>query len=139
MNSNYIIWPVLAQIVLTLTIFIVLGVRKSKAVKAGEINRKKTALNNKAWPEDVVKVTSNIANQFETPVIFYILCLVIYNINAVSLMANVLAWLFVLSRFIHAYIHIGTNHVPMRLRMFLIGCFVLIAMLILVVWKLATS
>lgn len=139
MNSNYIIWPVLAQIVLTLTIFIVLGVRKSKAVKAGEVNRKKTALNNKAWPEDVVKVTSNIANQFETPVIFYILCLVIYNINAVSLMANVLAWLFVLSRFIHAYIHIGTNHVPMRLRMFLIGCFVLIAMLILVVWKLTTS
>jgi hypothetical protein len=139
MNANHIIWPVLAQIFLTLTMFIVLGVRKAKAVKAGEVNRQQAALNNRVWPEDVVKVSNNIANQFEVPVLFYVLCLVLYSINAVGMVALVLAWLFALSRFAHAYVHIGSNYVPMRMRLFLVGCLVLIAMLILAVWILSTG
>jgi hypothetical protein len=114
-------------------------VRKAKAVKAGEVNRQQAALNNQVWPQDVVKVSNNIANQFETPVLFYVLCLVMHSINSVGLIAIGLAWLFALSRFAHAYVHIGSNYVPMRLRLFLVGCFVLIAMLLLVVWKMATA
>lgn len=139
MNSNHIIWPVLAQIFLTLIMFMILGVRKAKAVKSGEVNRQQAALNNQVWPQDVVKVSNNIANQFEAPVLFYVLCLVLYSINGVGIVAIVLAWLFALSRFAHAYVHIGSNYVPMRLRLFLVGCFVLIAMLIQVAWKLATE
>lgn len=62
MNSNHIIWPVLAQILLTLMMFIVLGIRKAKAVKAGAVNRQEAALDNRVWPKDVVKVSNNIAN-----------------------------------------------------------------------------
>ena len=139
MHSSHIFWPVLAQILLTLILFIVLGVRKAKAVKTGEVNRKQAALNNREWPEDVIKVSNNIANQFEFPVLFYVLCLVLYNINAVGMFAVTLAWLFTLSRFAHAYVHIGSNYVPMRFRLFLAGCLVLIAMLILVAWNLAAD
>ena len=139
MNSSHIIWPVLAQIFLTLIMFIMLGVRKVKAVKAGEVNRQQAAVNNRVWPEDVVKVSNNIANQFEAPVLFYVLCLVLYSIDAAGMAAIALAWLFALSRFAHAYVHIGSNYVPMRFRLFMIGCLVLIGMLILVAWKLATG
>ena len=139
MNSSHIFWPVLAQIFLTLTMFILLGVRKTMAVKAGEVNRQQAALNNRVWPEDVVKVSNNIANQFEVPVLFYVLCLLLYSINAAGMVAIVLAWMFTLSRFAHAYVHIGSNFVPMRLRLFLVGCLVVIAMLILVAWELATG
>lgn len=139
MNSNYIIWPVLAQIFLTLMMFTILGVRKSKAVKAGEVNRQQAAMNNRVWPESVLKVSNNIANQFEIPVLFYALCLVLYNIDAVDIIAILLAWFFVLSRFAHAFVHIGSNYVPMRLRLFLVGCLILIAMLVQVAWELATA
>ena len=139
MNSNYIFWPVLAQIFLTLTMFIVLGVRKVKAVKAGEVYRQQAALNNREWPDEVVKVSNNVANQFEAPVLFYVLCLVLYSINAAGAGAIALAWLFALSRYAHAYVHIGSNYVPMRFRLFMIGCLVLIVMLILAAWKLATG
>lgn len=139
MNSSHIIWPVLAQVLLTLIMFIILGVRKAKAVKSGKVNRKQVALNNREWPEDVLKVSNNIANQFELPVLFYVLCLVLYSLNAVAMFAIILAWLFVLSRFAHAYVHIGSNYVPMRLRLFLLGCLVVIAMLILVAWVLITG
>lgn len=57
MNSSDVFWPVLAQIFLTLTMFIVLGVRKAKAVKTGRVNRQQAALDNRVWPEDVVKVS----------------------------------------------------------------------------------
>ena len=138
MNSTHIIWPVLAQIFLTLIMLIVLGARKAKAVKVGDVNRQQAAFNNRVWPEDVVKVSNSIANQFETPLPFYVLCLVFYRINAAGLIAIVLAWMFVLSRLAHAYVQIGSNYVPMRLRFFLIGCLVLIAMLLLGAWSLTS-
>lgn len=137
MISNHIFWPVLAQVFLTLIMFIVLGVRKAKAVKARQVNRQQAALDNRVWPEEVVKVSNNIANQFEAPVLFYILCLVMYSIGAAGTAAVTLAWVFALSRYAHAYVHVGTNYVPMRLRLFLVGCFVLLAMLTLAAWKLA--
>ena len=139
MSSNYIFWPVLAQVLLTLIMFVVLGKRKAKALQAGKVERKQAALESRVWPEDVVKVSNNIANQFEAPVLFYILCLVIYSIDAAGSVAIVLAWLFALSRCAHAYVHVGSNYVPMRLRFFMVGCLVLIAMLILVAWKLASG
>jgi hypothetical protein len=113
--------------------------RKAKAIHAGKVDRKQAALDNRVWPDDVVKVSNNIANQFEAPVLFYILCLVIYSIDAAGTVAIVLAWLFALSRCAHAYVHVGSNYVPMRLRLFLVGCLVLLAMLTLVAWKLASG
>ena len=137
MSSSHIFWPVLAQVFLTLMMFIVLGARKARAVKAGNVNRQQAALDNRVWPEDVVKVSNNIANQFEVPILFYILCVVLYSINAAGIVAVVLAWLFVVSRYAHAWVHVGSNYVPVRMRLFMVGCSVLLAMLAVAAWKLA--
>ncbi len=136
MSSSHILGPVLAQVFLTFVMFIVLAVRKARAVKAGEVDRQQTALNNRLWPDDVVKVSNNIANQFEAPVLFYVLCLVLNSLNAAGTVAVVLAWLFVASRYAHAYVHVNSNYVPVRMRLFMVGCSVLLAMLILAVWAL---
>ncbi|CAD5275787.1 conserved membrane hypothetical protein [Alteromonas sp. 38] len=137
MNSSHIFWPVLAQVFLTLVLFIILGARKAKVVKAGKVNRQQAALDNRVWPEEVVKVSNNIANQFEVPILFYVLCVVLYSINAAGIVAVVLAYMFVVSRYAHAWVHVGSNYVPMRLRLFMVGCVVLLAMLGVAVWKLA--
>jgi|GEM_PF-5567652 len=44
MNSSQIFWPVLAQVFLTLVMFILLGVRKARAIKAGGVNRQQAAM-----------------------------------------------------------------------------------------------
>ena len=80
MNSNLIIWPVLAQVILTWLIFIILGIRKAKDVKTGNVVRSKVALDNKAWSVDVIKVSNNIANQFQTPILFYVLSFIIFSL-----------------------------------------------------------
>ncbi|MDI9245185.1 MAPEG family protein [Marinobacter sp. CHS3-4] len=138
MNSTHIFWPVLAQVFLTLAMFILLGARKAAAVKAGKVNRQQAALDNRVWPEDVVKVSNNIANQFELPILFYVLCFVLYSINAAGTAAIVLAWVFAASRYAHAWVHVGSNYVPMRMRLFMVGCVVVLAMLGMAVWQLAT-
>ncbi|QJD60396.1 hypothetical protein HG264_16705 [Pseudomonas sp. gcc21] len=139
MHPSHIFWPVLAQILLTLIMYIVLGMRKASAIKTGAVNRQQAALDNKVWPEDVVKVSNNIANQFEAPILFYVLCLVAYSINAAGTIAVTLAWIFVAGRYVHAYVHVSSNYVPVRLRLFLAGCLALMAMLGLLVWQLASA
>jgi hypothetical protein len=138
MNSNLILWPVLVQITLTWVMFILLGIRKTQDIKSGKVDRAKTALDNKAWSESVIKVSNNIANQFQTPILFYTLCFIIFSLNIVTTAVLVLAWLFVISRIMHAYVHIGSNHVPYRMNIFLFGCVALIFMTLYCMWQLLT-
>ncbi len=131
MNLSNILLPVLIQVSLTMIVFLILGVRKSKAVKAGEVDLKKAALNNSAWPDDVIKVSNNIANQFQTPILFYVLCIFFFITNTVNTIVIVLAWIYAISRLIHAYVHIGSNYVPARFSIFIIGVISLFMMLIM--------
>lgn len=139
MNLSSIFLPVLIQVLLTLIMFLILGARKSKAIKAGGVDRQKAALNNSAWPEDVVKVSNNIANQFQMPNLFYVLCIFFYTTNTVNTAVLVIAWLYVLTRIIHAYIHISSNYVPARYRAFLISAICLIVMTFIAFSKLLIS
>lgn len=131
MNSNQIFWPVLVQIMITIGGFMLLGVRKARAVKSDSVDLAKAALDNDAWPDDVLKVSNNIRNQFQVPVLFYVLCFMFYSIDAVSAAVVYLAWAFVISRVIHAYIHMSSNYVPARFGAFTIGFVITTVMVIL--------
>ncbi len=130
MNSNEIFLPVLVQILITITGFLLLGVRKTRAVKSGQVDMDKTALDNDAWPDYVLMVSNNIRNQFQVPVLFYVLCFLLYSIDAVSTTVLYLAWAFVISRAIHAYIHMSSNFVPARFSVFTLGFLIVIAMFV---------
>jgi len=139
MQVELILWPVLVQVFLTLGMFVLLGVRKAKAIREGGVDRQKAALDNHAWPAGVIKVSNNIQNQFQTPILFYVLCLAFLIINGVSLAVFLIACMYSVSRLIHAYIHVGSNYVPARLRAFMIGCIALIALSIMLVLQLAVN
>ena len=128
MDPKQIFWPVLVQILLTIVGFMLMGVQKAKAVKANDVDMTKTALNNDAWPEYVMKITNNVRNQFQVPLLFYVLCFVFYSINAVTTTVLYLAWAFVITRIIHAYIHMSSNYVPARFRVFTLGFVILVVM-----------
>ena len=130
MNANEIFLPVLVQILITITGFMLLGVRKTRAVKTGQVDLDKTALDNDAWPDYVLMVSNNIRNQFQVPVLFYVLCFLLYSIDAVSTTVLYLAWAFVISRAIHAYIHMSSNFVPARFSVFTIGFLIMVAMFV---------
>jgi len=133
MNQKLIFILVLAQIMLVFLLYIRLGIEKSRAVKAGSVDRKKAAINPREWPEHVIKVSNNIANQFEVPVIFYTLALILYVTEGVNEVILILSGVFVISRYIHAYFHITSNYVPYRFKAFLVGT---LTLLFITIWQL---
>jgi hypothetical protein len=128
MKENYIFLPLVIQIGLVFWLYIYLAITKSRAMKAGQVDEQRRALHDDAWPDSVLQVNNCIRNQFEVPVLFYILVIVLWLTQSVNLVIHILAWVFVASRILHAYIHIGSNYVPMRRRVFMFGCLVLIIM-----------
>lgn len=136
MNRDLIFGPVLVQVVLTLAVYVLLIKAKIRAMRAGKVDMARRALHDDAWPDDVMAINNNIRNQFELPVLFYVLALSLWALHAVHELALIAAWLFVVSRIAHAWIHCTTNYVPNRRRAFTVGWWVLVAMVLLLAWEL---
>ena len=128
MNSHLIYWPVLAQLSIPLVVLMLNGKRKAGDAKSGNVDREKAAMDNEAWSKPTVLTSKNLANQFQFPVVFYVLCLLLSSLNAVSTGVLVVAWLFVVARLVHAYVHVTTNYVPIRFRAFLVSMVLLLGL-----------
>ena len=128
MSSRMILLPLVAQVLLTVAVYLRLNVAKRAAVRRGEVDEARRALDEDAWPDSVRKINNNIRNQFEVPVLFYVLVLTLVALNAAGTAAIVCAWLFVLSRIAHAYVHTGSNYVPLRRKVFMTGCAMIVAL-----------
>lgn len=136
MNRDLIFLPILVQVLLTLATYVLLIKTKIRAMKAGEVDMARRALHDDAWPESVMKINNNIRNQFEVPVLFYVLAFMLWALEAVNALTLAAAWLFAVSRIVHAWIHIGSNYVPNRRRVFTVGWWIVLAMALLVAWEL---
>jgi hypothetical protein len=136
MSRDLILLPVLVQVVLTLGIYVILIREKIRAIKAGECNQARRALYEDAWPEYVLKINNNLRNQFELPVLFYVVAFALWALDAVHVLALAAAWLFAVSRIVHAWIHVGSNYLPNRRRAFTVGWWIVAVMALLVAWEL---
>jgi len=134
MTTHLILLPLLLQIALTLGLYIALTRAKAKALAAGVVDEARRALHDDAWPDSVLQINNCIRNQFEVPVLFYVLVLALLQLEAAGWLAQLLAWLFVLSRLAHALVHTGSNQVPLRRRLFTLGCVLLMLMTALLGW-----
>jgi hypothetical protein len=137
MTRSLIFVPVLAQVLLTLLIYVRLINVKVRELKAGKVDMERRALHEDAWPESVLQINNNIRNQFELPVLFYVLSFALWALHAVHWAAVGAATLFVLSRIVHAWVHLGSNIVKYRRQSFTVGWWVLLAMALLVGYELA--
>lgn len=134
-----IVYPVLAQVLLTLVLAFATGWLRVSAVRSGGVSPREVALSSERWPERVRKVGNNLANQFETPVVFYVLCGVALLVGAAGTLMVILAWLYVASRLVHSYIHVTSNHLGHRFYAFAFGVCVLAAMWIVIVLHLLSA
>ena len=138
-QDKLILLPVLLQVLLTIVVYFALVVAKIRAKNNGEVDLKKAALYDDAWPESVVKINNNIRNQFQLPVLFYVVTIVLWLLDSVGMLALALAWIFVASRAVHAYVHTGSNYVPLRRGVFTFGFFIVTVMLGMAIWAAVTS
>ena len=67
-------------------------------------------------------------NQFEMPVLFYVLVAFVLITQRANTLFVVMEWVFVACRFLHAYVHVTSNRVQLRFSLFLAGFAILMAM-----------
>ena len=117
-NSTAIFWPVMAQVLLIYAIYMLVSVRRVGAVKAGKAKASdfKTPF---VEPEASAVAVRNLSNQFELPVLIFAASIALYVTGGGGTAAVVVAWIFVLARLAHAYVHVTSNRVLFRRRLFI--------------------
>jgi hypothetical protein len=119
-NALWLIGAMLLQGGLALGLLWYLGFVRIPLVTRGEVRMDDIALDRSGWPERVQKVSNAFDNQFQLPVLFYVACLVAISFGT-TLIEVLLAFAFVVTRYVHALIHITTNNVPRRFAAYTAG------------------
>lgn len=119
-SATAIFWPVIAQVALIHAIYFLMLKRRIRAVRAG------LAKVQDYWvpaiePAPSATAARSLINQFELPVLFFLVCILLYLTAGVNHVVLAVAWLFVLSRFAHAYVHVTSNRLKLRQRFFVTG------------------
>src|SRR6185295_19090748 len=86
------------------------------------------ALREPLWPARTTRVANCFSNQFELPVLFYVLTILEVMTRHADIVFVVLAWVFVITRIVHAYIHVTYNVVIHRGIAYGVGALALILM-----------
>jgi hypothetical protein len=128
MGAAAVLAPVFVQVILTFVILLWLGKLRYEAVRSGTVQLRDIALENSSYPPEIQQVANAFRNQFELPVLFYLVSILALFTARASLTLVVLAWLFVLTRIFHALIHVTTNNVPRRFFTYFAGAAILILM-----------
>lgn len=135
MTAAAIVYPAFAHVVLTTIVLVVLGQRRAASMRAKKHTFEDVALGQEVWTEAATKASRNYANQFEFPVLFHAACAMALAAKVVDPVLVGLAWAFVASRAVHTAVHLGANKVSLRGAAFLVGVLLLLAMWIVIVWR----
>jgi hypothetical protein len=118
--SVLLLWPMLAQIGWTFCLYAWLTWARQQAVKRGKIDYSGFLLGREE-PLEVARITRNLANQFELPVVFYTVVVLLVALRAAGTIDLVAAWGFFAGRIVHSLVQTLTNDVVLRGRVFLIS------------------
>ena len=131
MTVQTILAPLFVLVALTFGLMIWMGALRVAAVRRGEVRVREIALGQPNWPPRAQQVSNCFDNQFQLPVLFYVLTILALFLRKADLLFVVMAWIFVLLRIVHATIHVTSNHVGRRFQAFAAGMVVLLLMWII--------
>ena len=131
MSVQAVLLPVFVQVILTFVLLFWMGKVRTNAVGSGEVKIKDIALRQPNWPTQPTQISNAYENQFELPVLFYLLTILAWLTRQADLLFVVLAWVFVALRVAHAYVHVTSNRVPRRFALFAAGAVILLVMWII--------
>jgi hypothetical protein len=123
--------PVFVQVALTFILLFWMGRSRLAALSSGEVKVRDIALGERNWPPRITQIANTYHNQFELPVLFYAVAAFALITRQAGSVFVVLAWLYVLTRLVHAYVYTTSNAIVWRFRIFLVGAALLAAMWIL--------
>ena len=123
-----LILPMAMHVALTALLYALLTVARAPSVWG--IGKRADGSN--PWARIEPRLSANLSNQFEWPVLFYAACLLIIQYQLQSAAAILLAWIFIGGRILHSGFQILTTNVRLRGLVFTINFLAVIGLWALV-------
>jgi hypothetical protein len=131
-----VLLPVFVLIGLTFALLLAMASARTRALSSRETTFKDIALGQQNWPQRATQFGNCFKNQFELPVLFYVLIALALPLRRADLFIVLMSWVFVVTRFAHAGIFVTSNNVGQRSLAWFAGVLVLFAMWIYFALKL---
>lgn len=133
MSTTAILLPLFVLGLWTILILFLVGYRRVGAARRGRVRSEDFKFGeSRSVPPEVSLPNRNYMNLLESPVLFYVVCIVLYVTGQSGAVPVLLAWFYVATRIVHSLIHLGYNHVLHRL-----AAFALSNLILLVLWMVA--
>jgi hypothetical protein len=108
--SQLLIFPMAAHVALTAFLYVLLTLVRAPSVWG--IGRRPDGTN--PWARLEPRISANLSNQFEWPVLFYAACLILLQHEEVGSLALPFGWIFVGGRLLHSSVQILTTSIRLR-------------------------
>jgi len=138
MTVQMILLPLFVEVILTFVLMFWMAALRTGDFSSGAVQPERIALREPNWPQRTTQVANAFANQFELPVLFYVLTILEYVTHLAGIVFVVLAWVFVIFRILHAYVHVTSNVVRLRGALFGVAALVLAIMWVIYIVEVLT-
>jgi hypothetical protein len=138
MSAEMILLPLFVEVILTFVLLFWLAPLRARDFRSG-LREEDIALRQPNWSKPSLQVQYSYSNQFELPVLFYVLTILTYITHHAGTLFVVLAWVFVIFRVLQAYVHVTNNKVRLRGAFFGISALALAIMWIVFIVEILTG
>ena len=119
--TQLLLLPAFVHFVLIVYLLTRTGYGRVRAVRTGRLKLHEIDNNKSGHPEAIRNFANNYQNQFELPVLFYVVVSFAMITGLVDSILIGLAWLFVALRVLHSFVQTGKNDIALRFKVFLAG------------------
>ena len=139
MTIQEVLLPLFLEVILTFVLLFWLAPLRGSDFSSGVTRPENVALREPNWSKRSLQVAYSYSNQFELPVLFYVLTILAWVTRHADLIFVVLAWVFVIFRYLQAFVHVTSNQVRLRGAFFGVSALVLAIMWIIYMIEILTA
>jgi hypothetical protein len=139
MPVQFVLLPLFVEVLLTFAVMFGMMYFRTSTLRSGETRFEDIALREPNWPVPATKFGYAFANQFELPVLFYVLTILDIMTKHADLLFVILAWIFVVMRILQVSVHVTNNNVRVRGGFYGVGAIVLFIMWIIYIVRIVLA
>jgi hypothetical protein len=128
MSVQMVLLPVFVLVGLTFFLLLWMAGARRQALVGQQTKVRDIVLGQPNWPVRATQIGNCYMNQFELPLLFYILIALALPLRHADFVIVLLSWVFVVCRFAHAGIFVTSNDLNQRSLAWFAGALVLFAM-----------
>jgi hypothetical protein len=114
MSARMVLLPVFVLVGLTFALLMAMATSRRNALVSKETKIRDIVLGQQNWPARTTQIGNCFSNQFELPVLFYVLIALALPLRHADFVIVMLSWVFVATRFVHAGIFVSSNDLNRR-------------------------